>query len=60
MITIFRNSENSKAYDAHSLNHSLMNKMNLQRGDKHVALSDLSIYYSWKNIKRLYETIGCS
>ena len=23
-------------------------------GDKHVALSDLSIYYKWKNVKKSY------
>ena len=27
----------------------------MKRSDKYVALSNLSIYYTWKNIKRLYK-----
>ena len=41
MSTIFVNSENSKTSDV--LN--LTEKMDLQRGDKRVALSDLIVYY---------------
>ena len=33
----------------------LRDKLDLKRSDKYVALSNLSIYYSWKNIKKLYE-----
>ena len=29
--------------------------MNLKRSEKYVALSILSIYYAWKNIKKLYK-----
>ena len=29
--------------------------MDLRRGDKHVTISDLSIYYTWKNIKNLHK-----
>ena len=29
-----------------------MEKMDLRRGDKHVALSDLNIYYTWKSLKK--------
>ena len=28
--------------------------MNLKRSDEYTALSDLSIYFTWKNIKKLY------
>ena len=29
--------------------------MNLKRSDKYVAVSNLSIYYRWKNIKKSYK-----
>ena len=51
MDTIFMNSENSKTSDPHRLLINLSDKMNLKRSDKYVALSNLSIYYTWKNIK---------
>ena len=50
------NSENSKTYDFHILLLDLTNKINLKRSDKHVALSNLSIYYTWKNIKKLLKS----
>ena len=48
-------SENSKTSDSHSLLLSLSDKINLKRSDKYVALSNLSIYYAWKNIKKSYK-----
>ena len=47
MDTIFMNSENGKTSDPHILN--LLDTINLKRRDKYVALSNLSIYYTWKN-----------
>ena len=58
MDTIFmnsRNSRNSKISDPHRLLHSLSDKINLRRKDKYVALSSVSIYYTWKNIKKSYK-----
>ena len=52
MDTIFMNSENSKTSDPHNLFLNLSNKINLKRSDKYVALSNLGIYYAWKNIKK--------
>ena len=52
MNTIFMNSENSKTSDAHRLLFNFADKINLKRSDKYVALSNLSIYYTWKNIKK--------
>ena len=52
MDTIFMNSENSKASDPHRLLLSLTDKINLQKSDKYVVLSNLSINYTWKNIKK--------
>ena len=55
MDTIFMNSENSKTSDPHRLLLNLTDKINLKRSDKYVGLSNLSIYYTWKNIKKLYK-----
>ena len=52
MDTIFMNSENSKNSEAHVLILKLSDKLDLRRGEKSIALSNLSIYYTWKNIKR--------
>ena len=46
------NSENSKTSDRHKLILNLIYEINLKRSDKYVALSNLSIYYTWKNIKK--------
>ena len=45
------NSENNKISDPHRLFLNLTDKVNWKRSDKYVALSNLSIYYAWKNIK---------
>ena len=52
MDTIFMNSENSKTSDPLRLLLNLLDKINLKRSDKYVALSNLSIYYTWKNITK--------
>ena len=49
------NSESSKVSDPHRLLLNLSDKINLKRSDKYVALSNRSIYYKWKNIKKSYK-----
>ena len=51
MDTIFMNSENIKTSDPHRILLNLSDKIDLRRKDKYVVLSNLSIYYTWKNIK---------
>ena len=46
------NSENSKTSEPHVLILKLTDKLDLRRGEK--TLSNLSIYYTWKNIKSSY------
>ena len=46
------NSENIKTSDPHRILLNLSDKIDLRRKDKYVVLSNLSIYYTWKNIKR--------
>ena len=48
------NSENSKTIEPHVLIFKLTDKFDLRRGEKSIALSNLSIYYTWKNIKSSY------
>ena len=55
MDTVFVNSKNRKTSDFHGLLNSLWDKINLKRSSKHVVLQIISIYYTWKNIKRLFE-----
>ena len=48
------NSENSKTFEPHVLILKLNNKLDLRIGEKIIALSDPSIYYTGKNIKSSY------
>ena len=41
-----------KTSDSHRLLLNLADKINLKQSDKYVALSNLSIYYIWKSIKK--------
>ena len=54
MDTIFINSENSRTLKLHILKLKLTNKLDLWFGEKVIALSNFSIYYTWKNIKSTY------
>ena len=46
------NSENSKTADAHRLLLNISDKIRLRRSGKYVALLNLSIYDTWKNINK--------
>ena len=54
MNTIFMNSENSKTSKPHVLILKFTDKLDLRRGETSIALSNLNIYYTWKNIKTTY------
>ena len=54
MDTIFMNSENSRTPKPHILILKLTNKLDLRIDKNVIALSNLSIYYTWKNIKSSY------
>ena len=45
------NTENSKTSEPHILNLDLADKLNLNNPNINIALANLSIYYTWKNIK---------
>ena len=46
--------KNSKTPDPHRLLLNFSDKINLKTSDKYIDLSNLSIYYTWKNIKKSY------
>ena len=45
------NFESSKTSDPHTLLINLTGKINVKRSDKYSALSNFSIFCTWKNIK---------
>ena len=49
------NSKNSKTSDHYRLLLNLTSKISLRRKDKYITRSNLSIYYTWKNIKKPYK-----
>ena len=54
MNTIFISSENNKSSKPHILMLKLTIESDLRNGEKIIALSNLSIYYTCKNIKSSY------
>ena len=45
------NTENSKTNEPQRFKLDLTDKLNLKNPNKDMALANLSIYYTWKNIK---------
>ena len=58
MDAIFMNSENSKTSKPHVLILNLTDKIDLRRSEKSITLSNVSVYYTWKNIKKSYKVSG--
>ena len=54
METLFMNIENSKTNERHRFRSTLADKLNLKGPNKNMALANLSIYCTWKNIKSAY------
>ena len=55
MDTIFINYKDRKTSDPRRLFLNLSDKIRLTRSDKYVRLSNLSTYYTWKNIKKVIQ-----
>ena len=49
------NSEKSRTSEYHVLVLKLTAKLDLRRGQKSIALSNLSVYYTWRNRKSSYD-----
>ena len=56
METIFMNSRNSKISEPHRFSLDLTDKRNFKDPKKNMALTNLSIFYTWINIKSEYST----
>ena len=48
------NTENSKTYESYTFRLSIVDKLNFKNPNKNIALANLSIHYTWKNIKTAY------
>ena len=48
------NTENSETSEPHRFTLDLTDKRNLKNSNKNMALANLNIYYTWKNIKSEY------
>ena len=48
------NSKNSKTSEPNRFKHDLIDKLDLKNPNKNMALANLSIYYTWKNVKSAY------
>ena len=54
METFFMDTKNSKTSEPHRFRYNLIDKLDLKNPNKNMALANLSIYYTWKNVKSIY------
>ena len=59
METFFMNSKNSKTSEPYKFKYDLIDKLDLRNPNKNMALANLSIYYTWKNVKSTYNNNKC-
>ena len=55
MKTTFMNTETSKTNEPHKFVLNLSQSLDLRNSNKDVALQNLSIFYTWKNIRKQYK-----
>ena len=54
MEAIFINTLNSKKNESNKFIYQFTDKLNLKNSNKNMALANLSIYYTWKNLRSEY------
>ena len=54
METFFMNTKNSKTNEPYRFKYDLIDKLDFKNSSKNIALGNLSIYYTWKNVKSTY------
>ena len=54
METLFMNSKISKNNEPNRFKYDLTDKLDFKNPSKNMALANLSIYYTWKNVKSAY------
>ena len=57
MKTFFMNTKNSKTNEPYRFRYDLIDKLDLRNPNKNMALTNLSICYTWKNAKSIYKNI---
>ena len=55
METFFMNTKNSKTNESRRFKYDLIDKLDLKNPNKNMELANLSIYYTWKNVKSIYK-----
>ena len=55
METFFMNSKNSKTNEPNRFQYDLIDKLDLKTPNKNMVLDNLSIYYTWENVKSIYK-----
>ena len=55
MVTFFMNSKNSKTSVPYKFKYDLIDKLDLRNPNKNMTPANLSIYYTWKNVKSIYK-----
>ena len=55
METFFMNAKNSKTSASYRFKYDLIDKLDLRNPNKNMELANLSIYYTWKNVKSIYK-----
>ena len=55
METFFMNTKNSKTDESYMCKYNLIDKLNLKNPNKNMELANLSMYYTWKNVKSIYK-----
>ena len=54
METFFTNTKNSETSEPHRFRYNLIDKLDFKNPNKNMALANFSIYYTWKNVKSIY------
>ena len=54
------NTKNSKTSESHRFKYNLIDKLDLKNPNKNMALANLSIYYTWKNVKSIHNKFKIS
>ena len=55
MAAFFMNTRNSKTNEPNRFKYDLIDKLDLRNPNKNMALANLSIYYTWKNVKSIFK-----
>ena len=55
MKTMLMNTQSSKTNEPHKFDLNLPQRLNLRSSNKHVTLQNLSIYCTWKNMRKQYK-----